>query len=85
MARRDASTKKETNNSNFKKADAFLRLEVVDSAGNKHKLPKDLAMYLSNHVQASMIKAAEDKPEVEFKLVGSIHIVSDEPKADIKF
>ena len=82
MARKATTTQPATN---FRKADAFLRLSVVDASGVKHRLPKDLALAITNHVSNNMIcKAAEDE-EYEFNLVGTVHVVDNEPKEDLKF
>lgn len=86
MARRDKkNTRSGNNNNNFTPADAFLRLSVVDHEGNEHRLPKDVAIYLKHHITEQMIAATEANPERKFQLVGSIHIVDDTPKGDIKF
>lgn len=89
MARKTNSNSASRNtNSNFAPADAFLRLSVLDSKGNKHRLPKDVALYLKNHVSEQLInaqnEAASDEP-IEFKLVGEVHVVDNSPKEDIKF
>lgn len=90
MARKTSNTRTTTGNSNFKPADAFLRLEVVDADGNKHRLPKDMAMHLEKHIHEMMINAqlaADEKgaEPVEFKLVGSVHVVDNAPKGEVKF
>ena len=59
----------------YDQAEAWLNLGVVDAAGNKHRLPKGLAMYLKDKLSAQMIKAASEK-EVTFKLEGIITIPS---------
>lgn len=59
----------------YDQADAWLNLVVVDAAGNKHRLPKGLAMYLKDKLSAQMIKAASEK-EVTFKLEGTITVPS---------
>lgn len=86
MARKSANSASNSN-ANFKPADAFLRLEVLDSQGNRHRLPKDMALHLEKHVHENMIKAqlASGETEVEFKLVGVVHVVDNSPKEDIKF
>ncbi|AUR87237.1 hypothetical protein HYP58_gp91 [Vibrio phage 1.097.O._10N.286.49.B3] len=89
MARK-TSTSRATTNSNFKPADAFLRLEVVDTEGNKHRLPKDMAMHLEKHIHEMMINAqmaADEKGSepIEFKLVGTVHVVDNAPKGEVKF
>lgn len=70
-------------NGNYERADAFLRVYLVDAEGNKHRLPKDMALYLKNNVSAAMISKAQEDGEFEFTLAGSINIVNNEPK-DIK-
>lgn len=88
MARKDNSATASRGNSNFQQADAFLRLEVVDSEGNKHRMPRDIALYLKNHISEQLITAAasgtNEKP-VSFSFKGTIHIVDNTPKEDIKF
>ncbi|APC46079.1 hypothetical protein HYP06_gp076 [Vibrio phage vB_VspP_pVa5] len=89
MARK-TSTPRTAGNSNFKPADAFLRLEVVDAAGNQHRLPKDMAMHLEKHIHEMMINAQMAADEagtdaVEFKLVGTVHVVDNAPKGEVKF
>lgn len=59
----------------YDQADAWLNLVVVDAAGNKHRLPKGLAMYLKDKLSAQMIKAASEI-EVIFKLEGTITVPS---------
>lgn len=85
MARKTTTTSNNNgnNNSNFQQADAWLRLELVDSLGNRHRLPKDVALYLKNHVSANMIRKAEETNEHEFSLVGVVHVVDNAPKEDI--
>ena len=88
MARKTTSASNETsanNNNGFKAADAFLRLEIVDANGNKHRLPKDVALYLQNHLSAQLIKAAKADADKEFTLVGKVHVIDNSPKEDIAF
>lgn len=84
MARR-TSTAKAQSNTGFTQADAFLRLELEDAKGNRHRLPKDVALYLRNHVAEQMINKADKDADFEFTLKGKVHVVSNEPKEDINF
>lgn len=70
---------------NFNKADAFLRLSVVDNMGEEHRLPKDLALQISNHVSANLVAKAEADPDFKFNLIGTVHVVDNTPKDDINF
>lgn len=81
----NASTQSTGRTDNFQTADAFLRLEVVAADGSKHRLPKDVALYIKNHLSEQLIKKASDDAEYEFKLVGKIHVVDNSPKEDIAF
>ena len=77
-------------NSKDKTADAFLNLEVVSANGERRKLPKGVALELSNLLQRSMInahnKGTAAGQTVEFNLVGTVHIVEDNTdKDDIDF
>lgn len=85
MARKTATQSNNSRSDNFQAADAFLRLEVVDGAGNKHRLPKDVALYLKNHISEQLINKANEDEEFEFKLVGKVHVVDNSPKEAVKF
>ena len=83
MARRTTPAKNTT--PAFAPAEAFLRLSLVDSKGNKHRLPKDAALYIKHFVSEQMIKAATANPEQEFTFVGTINVVDTKPKDAIEF
>lgn len=85
MARKSTTTASASRNDNFQAADAFLRLELVDAKGNRHRLPKDVALYMKNFVAEQMINKAQASEDHEFKLVGKVHVVDNAPKEDIEF
>ncbi len=85
MGRKTTNATTSTRNDQFQAADAFLRLELVDNSGDKHRLPKDVALYLKNHLSEQLIKKASQDADFEFKLVGKVHVVDNSPKEDINF
>lgn len=84
MARRTTANQN-TGNTFENKADGFLRLEVEDANGKRHRIPRDVALYIKNHISEQLINKASDDAEYEFKLFGKVHVVDDTPKEDIKF
>lgn len=82
MARK-TNTTTNTNSRTNNPADAFLRLEVIDSKGNAHRLPRDVALYMSTFMGEQLIKATEADAEKTFELRGSVHIVDNSPKEDL--
>lgn len=84
MARKNTTNTSATRG-DFKAADAFLRLELVAADDSKHRLPKDVALYLQQFLSEQMINKASADPDFEFKFVGKVHVVDNTPKADIAF
>jgi hypothetical protein len=87
MARKTTTTTNANSPTAYTQADAWLRLELVDAKGGRHRLPKDVALYLKNHVSANMINKADPDnggDTFEFKFVGTVHLVDNTPKADIE-
>jgi hypothetical protein len=62
---------------NRKEAQAWLNLELVDKHGERHRLPKGLALYESK-IETLLIKLAQENPDKEFQLVGKVYVPSDE-------
>lgn len=85
MARKSSPSNANANRDNFQAADAFLRLELVDAKGNRHRLPKDVALYVKNFIAEQMINKATADADHEFELVGKVHVVDNSPKEDIEF
>lgn len=85
MARKNNNSTRGNDNNNFQSADAFLRLELVDGQGNKHRLPKDVALYMKNWIGEQMIAKASSEEDFEFNLIGKVHVVDNSPKDDIEF
>lgn len=83
MAR--TNTNPPARNGNFQTADAFLRLEVVAADGTRHRLPKDVALYVKNHIAEQLIAKAQDDADFEFTLAGKVHVVDNSPKEPVKF
>lgn len=84
MGRRDTSTT-QNNQSSTTTVDGYLRLEVVDSKGNKHRIPRDVALYVEKHISKQLIDAATADPDKEFTLIGTVHVIDKTPKEDIDF
>lgn len=86
MGRKTTDTNTNTNtssNTNSNKAAAFLNLELVDANGNKHKLPRGLALQLEDAVSNAMIEKAKEDSEFKFSLEGTVRIVGQEVKLNI--
>ena len=88
------STSSNNSNGNFKKADAFAEIvilqEIVDENGEvveviEHRIPKDLPIYKSTRIGRSMIAKTEQDSEFRFKAMVKVKVVDTEPKEDIKF
>lgn len=78
MAFKPASKQNVVNPSNnMKEARGWLNLEMVDKNGERHRLPKGLALYESK-LEALLLKIAAENPDKEFNLVGKIYIPTDE-------
>ena len=84
MGRKSSTSNTASTSTTNNPADAWLRLEVVDASGNRHRLPRDLAMQLKNHIHAQLIKNCDGGTK-EFNLVGTVHVVDKAPKEDIAF
>ena len=76
MAIRENNTNNRNKNNNDQpKAEGWLKLRIVATSGEEFYFSnKDLPLMGDNKVQRRMLELAEQDPNKEFQLVGSIHI-----------
>ena len=84
MTRKSTATTSRGNASNFKEADAFLRLTITDKTGKEHRLPRDLPLHLETWIHEQMIKKTVADPEATFTLSATVHVIDKTPKGDIE-
>lgn len=83
MGRKTTDTNTNNTSNTSKTAAAFLNLELVDANGNKHKLPRGLALQIEDAVSNAMIEKAKEDSEFKFSLEGTVRIVGQEVKLNI--
>lgn len=80
-------TVNESTINNLPKADAWLKLKVVDNAGVERQVSKnDLPLYLNRKVDRALInafQAGHDLNELTFNV--TLHIVTDADSEEIEF
>jgi hypothetical protein len=71
------------NNNNFKKADAFLKQQIIVRNPETNEIVKkiwvnrDVPLYADTKLGKSLIANAENRPDYVYELEGKVHIVED--------
>lgn len=56
----------------------YLNIKIVDANGVEHSLSRGIPLSVRRRLDASILAAVEADPDVEFKVVASVHVVDNE-------
>lgn len=81
-----------TNNNNFKEADAFLKLRLVvkDEEGNiistEAYICKDVPLHINtSNFSRGMVKHSKDNPDYVYELQGVVHVAQPKDTSEVTF
>lgn len=66
------------------KADAFLNVVLVDKTGKEHPIKGGIALRMDNQMHRTIINKVKEEPDLQIKLLGSVHIVNEDDGSDLE-